>query len=65
MALSFLKDLLSFPRFSSFCVKIDDVTNGLRKNIHHKMKNIWKSFKLGTSNACQVRYKMTPTVVLP
>ena len=31
---------LSFQRHSSFCFKIDDVTNGLSKNVNHKIKNI-------------------------
>ena len=70
MALSFLKGLFSFSVYSRFCFKIDDITNGLSKNINHKIKNISGNvslmpFKLGTSNIRQVRYKMTPTVVLP
>ena len=70
MALAFLKDLLSFPRYSSFSLKIDDVTNGLSKNINHKIKNISGNislmpFRHHTSIVCQVRYKMTPTVLLP
>ena len=59
MAHSFLKDLLSFLRCSRFCLKIDDVTNGLSKNINHKIKDISANislmpFKLGTSNVHQV-----------
>ena len=70
MAHSFLKDLLPFPRYSSFGFKIDNITNSLGKNIIHKIKNISGNislvpFKVGTSNVCQVTYKMTPTVLLP
>ena len=40
MALSFSKDLLLFPRYSSFCLKIDDVISGSSKKINHKVYNI-------------------------
>ena len=70
MAHSFLKDLLSVPRHSSLLLKIDDVTNGLSKNINHKIKNTSGNislmpFKLGTSNVRQVKYKMIPSMMLP
>ena len=64
MAHSFFKDLLSFPRYSSFCLNIDDITN----NINHKIKNISGNispmpFKLGTSNVHQVRYEVIPMML--
>ena len=70
MAHSFLKDLLSFLRYSSFWLKIDDVTNKLSKNINHKIENISGNislmpFKLGSSDVRQVRYKMIPAMMLP
>ena len=40
MAHSFFKDLFSFTRYSSFCFKIDNITNSLGKKINHKIKNI-------------------------
>ena len=70
MAHSFLKDLLSFLRCLRFCLKIDDVTNGLSENINHKIKDISGNislmpFKLGTSNVHQVRYKVIPPMMFP
>ena len=66
MAYSFLKDLLSFPRYSSFFFKIDDVTNGLSKNINHKLNEeyLWKN-NFDTSNVRQVRCKVTHPMMLP
>ena len=40
MALSFLKDLLLFPKYSSFYLKNDDVISGSSKKINHKIDNI-------------------------
>ena len=40
MALSFFEYLLSFQRYSSFCSKIDDVTNHFNTQMNHKIKNI-------------------------
>ena len=68
--LSFFEFFLSFQRCSSFCSKIDDVTNHFSSKIIHKVKNISGNIgvmllKLGTSNVPQVRHKMMPTVLLP
>ena len=47
-------------------------SNGLNKNTNHKIKNISGNisltcipFKLGTDNVRQVKYKMTPPLMLP
>ena len=40
MAFSLFEYLLSFQRYSSFCSKIDDVTNRLSTKKNHKIKNI-------------------------
>ena len=39
MTVSFSKDLLLFPRYSSFCLKIDDIISGSSEKINHKIKN--------------------------
>ena len=59
MELPVLKDLFPLRRFSSFCLKIDDVTSGLfiSKNIHHKIKNISRSH----SNLAPVMYARKDT----
>ena len=69
MVFSFFEYLLSFQRYSSFCSKIDDITNCISTKINHKIKNISENIgvmllKLGTSNVSQVRQKMTPSVLL-
>ena len=70
MAFSCFEYLLSYQRYSSFCSKIDDVTNCICLKINHKMKNISGNIgvmllKLGISNVPQVRQKMMPAVLLP
>ena len=40
MAFSFFEYLLLFQRYSSFCSKIDDITNRFCTKINHKIKNI-------------------------
>ena len=71
MAFSFFEYLLSFQRYSSFCSKIDDVTNCISTKItDHKIRNISGNIgmmllKLGTGNVPSERHKMTPTVPSP
>ena len=55
MAFSLFKYLLSFQRYSSFCLKIDDLTNRFSTQINCKIKNISGNIgvillKLGTNN---------------
>ena len=62
--------LLSFQRYSSFCSKIDDVTNCFSTKINNKIKNITGNIevmllKLGTNDVSQIRNKMTPIITLP
>ena len=69
MVFFFLDYLLSFQRYSSFCSKIDDVTNCISTKINHKILNISGNIevmllKLGTNNVCQVSNKLTPTLTL-
>ena len=70
MAFSFSEYLHSFQRYSSFCSKIDDVTNHFSTKIHHKIKNISGNtgvmlLKFGTNNVRRVRNKMTPFIMFP
>ena len=62
MAFSFSEYLHSFQRYSSFCSKIDDVTNRFSTKIQHKIKNISENIgvmllKFGTNNVPQVTHK--------
>ena len=66
----FFEYLHSFQRYSSFCSKIDDVTNRFSTKIDNKIKNILGNIgvmllKLGTNNENQVRNKMTPIMTFP
>ena len=69
MTFSTFEHLLSFQRYSSFCSKIDDVTNRFSTKINNKIKDISRSIgvmllKLSTNNVSQVRNKMTSIMTL-
>ena len=58
MAFSFLEYLLSFQRYSSFCSKIDGITNRFSTKIKNISGNIGVMLlKLGTSNVPQIHCK--------
>ena len=70
MAFPFFEYLLLFQRNSSFCSKIDDVTNRFSTKINDNIKNISGNIgvmllKLGTKNVHKVRNKMTHIMTLP
>ena len=70
MSLSFLDYLVSFQRYSRFCILSDDVIGGSTNTVQHSIKNISRSikavvFKLGTINVHYKKNKMTPVVPLP